>query len=368
VLIDVVDSTTGRLIALEQPGLGLPGEHTEVSLALPDGMPFEEWAAVGETLCAVEKSIPWLVGDWWAYGERRYGKRKEISDRLREQGRKIPQFQALADYGWVASKFETSRRREALSHAHHREVASLPQKEQDELLDWCEEPLAEGRPPRKSRELRAAASQRKAARAIGSSMPSDETCTVDDLQALLDQGRRFGTVYADPPWLYDNQGTRASTGHHYSGLTVDQICELPIRQLAADDAHLHLWTTNGFLFECPRIFAAWGFEFRSSFVWTKPQMGIGNYWRNSHELLLTAIRGNAKRFNDHSLRSWLECDRGEHSGKPEEIRGFVERASPGPRLELFGRAQTEGWSVWGNQVSRASLLSDQDDGPLEAVA
>jgi hypothetical protein len=107
---------------------------------VPHGRP----AGVGETLCAVERSTPWLVGDWWAFGEGRYGKRKDITDRLREQGRKIPQFQALADYGWVASKFGTSRRRDVLSHAHHREVASLPPVEQDELLDWCEEPTAEG--------------------------------------------------------------------------------------------------------------------------------------------------------------------------------------------------------------------------------
>ena len=74
-------------------------------------------------------------------------------------------------------------------------------------------------------------------------------------------------------------------------------------------------------------------------VWVKPTIGIGNYWRNSHEILLTAVRGNARSFNDHSLKSWLEAERDEHSGKPEEVRGFIERASPGPRLELFGRAR-----------------------------
>ena len=88
-------------------------------------------------------------------------------------------------------------------------------------------------------------------------------CTADDLGAIVASGRKFGCIYADPPWLYDNQGTRAATSNHYDGLTVDQLCDLPIAGLVADDAHLHLWTTNAFLFECPRIFAAWGFEFRS---------------------------------------------------------------------------------------------------------
>jgi len=193
--------------------------------------------------------------------------------------------------------------------------------------------------------------QRRAKNQSGAE-PSRDTCTVDDLAGLVEQGLKFGTIYADPPWLYDNQGTRAATGNHYNGMTVDELCALPVRELAADDAHLHLWTTNGFLFDAPRIFDVWGFEFRSSFIWVKPQIGIGNYWRNAHEFLLTAIRGNAKRFEDKSLKSWIECDRGTHSGKPEQVRSFIERASPGSRLEMFGRRTSEGWTVWGDQIDR----------------
>jgi N6-adenosine-specific RNA methylase IME4 len=92
-------------------------------------------------------------------------------------------------------------------------------------------------------------------------------------------------------------------------------------------------------------------------------MGIGNYWRNSHELLLTAVRGDAKRFNDHSMKSWDVFDRGAHSAKPEQIRGMVERASPGPYLELFGRRQVPGWSVFGNQIGRDLFLN-----PLVEIA
>jgi N6-adenosine-specific RNA methylase IME4 len=180
-----------------------------------------------------------------------------------------------------------------------------------------------------------------------------------DLVALAKSGRTFGTIYADPPWLYDNQATRAAMGDHYRGLTVEAICALPVGSLAAPDAHLHLWTTNAFLFDAPKIFAAWGFEFRSSFVWVKPQMGIGNYWRNSHELLLTAIRGDAKRFHDKNLMSWAAFRRGRHSAKPEKVRHFIERASPGPYLELFGRREVKGWIVWGDQI--VNSLFDQGE-------
>jgi N6-adenosine-specific RNA methylase IME4 len=85
---------------------------------------------------------------------------------------------------------------------------------------------------------------------------------------------------------------------------------------------------------------------------------MGNYFRNSHEVLLTAVRGDATRFNDHTLKSWQVLEQGAHSAKPEAVRGFIERASPGPYLELFGRRPAEGWTVFGDQVERALLLAE----------
>ncbi len=189
-------------------------------------------------------------------------------------------------------------------------------------------------------------------------MADDIDGTVDDLQTLISLGRTFGTIYVDPPWRYGNVATRSAVAGEYAAtMTVDEIAALPVSELAAPASHLHLWTTNAFLFECPRLFAAWGFTFKSSFVWVKPQMGIGNYWRNSHELLLTAVRGDATRFNDHSLRSWGGFSRGAHSAKPEQLRTMIERASPGPYLELFGRRAADRWVVWGNEIDPGCLFT-----------
>lgn len=162
-------------------------------------------------------------------------------------------------------------------------------------------------------------------------------------------GRKFKCIYADPPWRYSNQGTRGSTNNHYATMTVDEICALPVGELCEDNCHLHLWTTNGFIFDSPRIFEAWGFVFKSSFVWVKPQIGMGNYWRNSHEFLLLGVRGSmtAEAMN---LKSWVESPRTSHSQKPDVVRAMVEKLSPGPRLELFGRKPVPNWTVFGNEV------------------
>jgi N6-adenosine-specific RNA methylase IME4 len=341
----------GEIVPLSN-NLGLRGRVLQVGWDLPTDLSEGEWRSAGELLGKVERSVSWWLGDWWAFGERRYGVRKSIVDADDWDG---PTFESCQNAASVCRAFESSRRREVLSFKHHAEAARLDADEADALLDWCEETIATTGKPRSTRELRGEVSKRLGRVGI---LPSSNTCTLADLSILVERGAQFGTIYADPPWLYDNQATRASTGNHYEGMTVDQLCDMPVAKLAAPDAHLHLWTTNAFLFECPRIFKAWGFEFRSSFVWVKPSMGIGNYWRNSHEILLTAIRGNAKRFNDHSIMSWLNCDRGKHSGKPEQVRAMIQRASPGPNLELFGRLPAEGWTVFGNEIERNLFLGD----------
>jgi N6-adenosine-specific RNA methylase IME4 len=344
--VSAIEAVTADGEILPWSERGVPGEILEVGWRATHELSIEEWRTAGRLLGRLQKSVMWCVGDWWAYGENRYGERKTIVTAPDWDG---PDYQTCRNAGSVCRTFETSRRRDVLGFAHHAEVAGLEMEEAEELLDWAEETVADGGKPRSTRELRSEVAKR---RNVVGALPSSGTCTIADLQDLAAADAKFGCIYADPPWIYDNQATRAATGNHYDGLTVDQLCELPVRDLAADDAHLHLWTTNAFLFDTPRIFKAWGFEFRSSFVWVKPQMGIGNYWRNSHEFLLTAIRGDAKRFNDRGLMSWLECARGQHSAKPEQVRSFLERASPGPRLEMFARTVAPGWTSWGNQIDR----------------
>ena len=178
---------------------------------------------------------------------------------------------------------------------------------------------------------------------------------VSDLGELLDAGERFRTIYADPPWQYANGGTRGAARRHYRTMPLEEIVALPVADLAEENAHLHLWTTNGFLPDALGLLAHWGFEYKSMLVWVKPQMGLGNYWRVSHELLLFGLRGRLP-FQDRAQRSWLLEDRTRHSAKPESVRERIEKVSPGPRLELFGRRAVPGWTVWGDQVE-VDLLS-----------
>ena len=181
--------------------------------------------------------------------------------------------------------------------------------------------------------------------------PAEEFAECPSLEEMIASGKRFGCIYADPPWQYGNQSTRAATDNHDETMAIEDIAALPVDQLAADDAHLHLWTTNAFIFDCKAIMERWGFTYKSMMLWVKPQMGIGNYWRVSHEILLLGVRGRCP-FLNRAQMSWLQCDRSTHSTKPEEFRKRIELVSPGPRLEMFGRRKAHGWTVWGNQIEK----------------
>jgi N6-adenosine-specific RNA methylase IME4 len=203
-----------------------------------------------------------------------------------------------------------------------------------------------------SREVEMATSQSKQHEGAFDA-PAPRGATIRDLGSLLAEGRRFPAIYADPPWSYRNEASRAAAINHYPTLTLAEICALPIAQLAAENAHLHLWATTPLLAEALTVIQAWGFRYKSCFVWIKDKIGMGNYWRVSHEFLLLGVRGNL-RFRDRTIPSWLKCRRTQHSRKPEAVRLLIERISPGPYLELFGRAEVHapGWTVFGNQIER----------------
>ena len=63
---------------------------------------------------------------------------------------------------------------------------------------------------------------------------------VRDLSQLVHSGRRFRTVYADPPWPYSNTAARGAAENHYRTMTLDDIRGEIVRDLIEPDAHLHL--------------------------------------------------------------------------------------------------------------------------------
>jgi len=164
----------------------------------------------------------------------------------------------------------------------------------------------------------------------------------------MSKTHKYRTILADPPWDIQQAGARGAI-QHYPLMTLNQIMALPVADLATDDAHLWLWTTNAALESAYQVVRAWGFTPRSLMTWTKPRLGLGNYLRNCTEQVIFATRGRAP-IQFRSQPTWLFAPLQEHSHKPEELYDVIERCSPGPYLELFARRKRHGWDIWGNEV------------------
>lgn len=102
-----------------------------LGLSLPPDTTFEQWKSVGRKLSRASQALNWQKGDWWVFGEHRYGERAAAA----AEGIFENTFGTLRVYGTVARAFEPLRRLNDVSFSHHQEVASLPKEAADRLLD-----------------------------------------------------------------------------------------------------------------------------------------------------------------------------------------------------------------------------------------
>ena len=176
-------------------------------------------------------------------------------------------------------------------------------------------------------------------------------------------GQKFATIYADPPWRFQNRTGKVAPEHkrlnRYGTMDLEEIKSMPVEQIAAEKSHLYLWVPNALLPEGLEVMKSWGFEYKGNIVWEKVRKdgqpdgrGVGFYFRNVTEILLFGIKGTNNRTLDpaRSQVNLIRTQKREHSRKPDEIIPIIERCSPGPFIELFARGDRDGWAMWGNQA------------------
>lgn len=178
---------------------------------------------------------------------------------------------------------------------------------------------------------------------------------------------KFKTIYADCPWLYDNYGTQRSRGmarSAYECMPLEDICNLPVRDVADEDCMLLLWATMPKLREALQVIEAWGFKYITcGFVWVKLNpsgvgiySGLGHWVNGNAELVLLGRKGKPirKAFNIKQIvmeEEVLLAPRGRHSQKPYEVRHRIELLFEPPYLELFARGDRDGWVCLGNEIN-----------------
>lgn len=186
----------------------------------------------------------------------------------------------------------------------------------------------------------------------------------------------YDLIQADPPWhfsLYSDKGDKKSAQAQYGTMSLDAIKDLPVDQLAGDDAALFLWATWPMLPQAFEVMAAWRFRYVSGGVWHKKTkhgrtaFGTGYRLRSASEPWLLGVIGNPQTSRSH--RNVIEGLAREHSRKPDEAYAWCESYMPhARRVDLFARETRPGWTSWGNENSKFNLTTTDEDAQCDTTA
>lgn len=198
----------------------------------------------------------------------------------------------------------------------------------------------------------------------------------------------FKVLLADPPWNfenYSNAGETKNPNQHYACMRIDEIEDMPVHLLAADDCALFLWCTWPLMPRWPHLLRSWGFNYAGlAWEWIKFNQQTGKFafgpgygTRKNLEPCILATRGSPSlraeqsffgqkvEANSHSVRDFIMhwpldavlAQRREHSRKPDEQYERIEQLFDGPYVELFSRSKRQGWTSWGNETGKFEAVA-----------
>lgn len=182
----------------------------------------------------------------------------------------------------------------------------------------------------------------------------------DNFDALI--GCDYQIIAPDPPWNYKDKASAGNRGaiYKYPCMTVQELCELPVGEIAARDSILAMWTTGPMLVDgtAERVARAWGFIPKTTlFTWVKTtktgkewHWGMGRWTRANPEFVVLYTRGKPTRVSA-AVHSVIKAPVQEHSRKPAEYRErLVQLMGNVLRIELFARGESDnGFDAWGNE-------------------
>lgn len=181
--------------------------------------------------------------------------------------------------------------------------------------------------------------------------------------------QKYDVILADNPWNFKTYGkSNARTPQaKYQTMTIDEMKALPIGDLAADNCALFFWVVDWMKPSvCESVVESWGFTYRTrAWTWIKSKpsgfgfhVGRGYYTQSNPEDCWLCVKGSMP-VTDRSVSSVIYAPVRDHSHKPDEQYGKVERLYPGMKyLELFARRRHPGWDAFGNQVVDSIVLPE----------
>lgn len=219
---------------------------------------------------------------------------------------------------------------------------------------------------------------------------------------------KFNLIVADPPYSFSDKlsmsKTKRGAQSNYDVLSFNDLKQLDVKSLAAEDSVLVLWVPSSLLQNGLDIMKSWNFEQKQTFVWVKTkktvfsdliksvksacQVGydwpntfslikrqihefdlnnivsifMGRIFRQTHEIALIGTRGKVgELLQNKSQRSVMLAENKKHSAKPEGLQDRLDIMYPNvPKLEIFARRERKGWHCIGNECPNTVNVDIKD--------
>lgn len=173
------------------------------------------------------------------------------------------------------------------------------------------------------------------------------------------QMKKYKIIYADPPWRYARSKVQGAAEKHYPTMSIEELCALPVKEIADKDCILFLWATFPQLKEALQLIKAWGFTYKSvAFVWLKQNRksptwfyGLGFWTRGNAEICLLATKGHPKR-QSNKVHQFIISPVEQHSKKPDITREKI--------LDIHNRLVCFDIKELGTQLRKLGMLIVQD--------
>ena len=168
--------------------------------------------------------------------------------------------------------------------------------------------------------------------------------------------KKYQVIYADPPW---NIGSieldkwESPLSDKYPTMTDDEIRELPIKEISAENCGLFMWTTHTKLPFSLELLELWGFKYYCIITWDKGSGWSQHGFHKRTEFIVFGYKGKITEIINQQgqfIPTMIKENSSIHSRKPHQVYSIIERSTNEPRIELFARFKRQGWDSWGNQV------------------
>ncbi len=167
--------------------------------------------------------------------------------------------------------------------------------------------------------------------------------------------KKYNVIVVDPPWPVKKIVRKVRPNQKpeldYITMTVEEIKNIPIRDIADDNAVLFLWTTHAFLKTAFDVLRTWGFKYQRCLTWDKANGVCFFGFHHRTEFVLFGYKGKIEMYPRRKAIPTLFSGKSmRHSAKPDEFYKLIEPLGE-RRIDIFARQERSGWDVWGNEVN-----------------